>query len=143
MLAGFNAVATAIGLAVIGVPLFLSLAVVEFFFSFVPIVGSIGAGALAATVALSFGGLADALLVVALGVAIDQVEGNVFHPVVIGRSVGLHPVVVLAALTAGAVLFGIAGLLLAVPLTAMVVAAAGGLQHWRRDRGLHTAGAGR
>ncbi|HEV2070059.1 MAG TPA: AI-2E family transporter [Acidimicrobiales bacterium] len=134
VLAGFNAVATAIGLAVIGVPLFLSLAVVEFFFSFVPIVGSIAAGALAATVALSFGGLADALLVVALAVAIDLVEGNVFHPVVIGRSVGLHPVVVLAALTAGGALFGIVGLLVAVPLTAVVVAAAGQLQHWRRDR---------
>ena len=133
-LAAFNAVATAIGLAVIGVPLFLSLAVVEFFFSFVPIVGSIAAGALAATVALSSGGLADALLVVALAVAIDQFEGNVFHPVVIGRSVGLHPVVVLAALTAGGALFGIVGLLVAVPLTAVVVAAAGELQHWRRNR---------
>jgi predicted PurR-regulated permease PerM len=135
LLAAFTAAATAVGLALIGVPLVLPLAVVEFFFSFVPIVGAVAAGALAALVALSSGGLTDALLVVVLAVAIDQVEGNFFQPVVIGRSVKLHPVVVLVVLTAGAILFGVVGALVAVPLTAATAAAVGQLRAWREARG--------
>ncbi len=129
IIAAFNAVASAIAYAVIGVPLVLALATLEFFASFVPLVGAVTVGALAAAVALASGGLVDALLVVGVAVAIEQVEGNFLQPVVLGRAVKLHPVVVIVVVTAGALLAGIVGAVLAVPLAAAVSAAAGAAKH--------------
>ena len=117
--------ATAIGLTVIGVPFVIALAVIEFVASFVPIVGALLSGALAAVVALVTGGVTDALLVVALAIAIDQVEGHFFQPVVIGRAIKLHAIVVIVALTAGTLVAGLAGAIFSVPLTGMVVATIG------------------
>ncbi len=133
LLALFNAVLTAIGLAVIGVPLIVALAVIEFFFSWVPIVGALAAGAVAVLVALVTRGLTAGLLVLGLAVLIDQVEGHFFQPVVIGRRVRLHPVVILGVLTAAGLLAGVVGALFAVPVTAVVVAALGALRRWRED----------
>lgn len=109
----------------IGVPFVIALAVIEFVASFVPIVGALLSGALAAVVALVTGGVTDALLVVALAIAIDQVEGHFFQPVVIGRAIKLHAIVVIVALTAGTLVAGLAGAIFSVPLTGMVVATIG------------------
>lgn len=95
------------------------------FFSFVPIVAAVTAGALAALIALGAGGLTDALLVVAA--AIEQIEGSFFEPVVIGRSVKLQAAVVLVAVTEGALLAGVVGALVAVPITAVLAAALGAM----------------
>lgn len=111
-----------VGLAVIGVPLVLPLALLTFFGAFFPLVGATLAGAVAAMVALVDGGVGTALLVVALVVLVQQVEGDVLAPLVLGRAVRLHPVVILVVLTAGAVVGGIAGAFLAVPVTAVAVA---------------------
>ena len=111
-----------IGLVIIGVPLVLPLAVLTFFGAFFPLVGATVAGAIAAVVALVDGGVGTALLVVGLVVIVQQVEGDVLAPLVLGRAVRLHPVVILVALTAGAVIGGLAGAFLAVPVTAVAVA---------------------
>lgn len=101
-----------------------------FFFSWVPIVGALAAGAVAVLVTR---GLTAGLLVLGLAVLIDQVEGHFFQPVVIGRRVRLHPVVILGVLTAAGLLAGIVGALFAVPVTAVVVAALGALRRWRQN----------
>jgi predicted PurR-regulated permease PerM len=117
-----DAVLIGIALLIIGVPLVLPLTVLTFFGAFFPLVGAVIAGAIAALVALVSTGPLDALLVVAAVTVIQQVEGDVLQPVVLGRAVKLHPVAILLALTAGAVVAGIAGAFLAVPVTAVATA---------------------
>lgn len=117
-----DAVGIGIGLWILGVPLVLPLAVFTFFASFIPLLGAVTAGAIAALVALVTRGFAIALLVVALTTAIQQLEGNLLQPVVMGRAVKLHPVVILFALTSGAILGGILGAFLAVPIAAVISA---------------------
>jgi predicted PurR-regulated permease PerM len=78
----------------------------------------------AALVALVTAGVVKALLVTAVVIAVQQIEGHVLQPVVLGRAMSLHPIVILLALTTGAVLAGVIGAFLAVP-TAAALAAAG------------------
>jgi predicted PurR-regulated permease PerM len=114
-----DAVGIGIGLALLGVPLALPLAVLVFFGAFVPIVGAFFAGALAVLVALVFNGATTALLVVALIVVVQQLEGNVLQPILVGRTLQLHAALVILAVTAGSSLAGIAGAFLAVPAFAV------------------------
>lgn len=127
-----DAVIIGIGLLVIGVPLVLPLAILTFLGAFFPLVGATAAGIVAALVALVDGGVRDALLVTAVIVIVQQVEGDVLQPLVLGRAVKLHPVAILMALTAGAVLGGLIGAFLAVPVAAVVVAVCSEL----RERGI-------
>lgn len=118
-----DAVAIGIGLFVLGVPLALPLALLVFFGGLFPIVGAFTAGAIAVLVALADGGIGLALAVLVLNVAVQQLEGNLLEPVIVGRATRLHPLLVLASLTAGAVTLGILGAFLAVPVTASIVRA--------------------
>jgi putative heme transporter len=114
-----DAVLIGIGLVIVGVPLVIPLAVLTFFGAFFPLVGAFLAGALAALVALVAKGPLAALIVIGITVGVQQLEGHVLAPVVLGRAVNLHPVAILLALTAGAVLAGIVGAFLAVPVMAV------------------------
>ncbi|WP_422116644.1 AI-2E family transporter [Brachybacterium sp. UNK5269] len=108
-----------IGLAIIGVPLTVPLAVIVFIGAFIPVVGATLAGILAAAVTLVTMGPLEALIVVIIVVGVNQLEGNLLQPVVMGRTLSLHPLIVLLALTIGTILGGIFGAVLAVPYTAM------------------------
>jgi predicted PurR-regulated permease PerM len=127
IVAAVDAVGIGIGLAVVGVPLVLPLSVLVFLLAFIPLVGATLAGALAALVALVALGPVQALVVVAVVVAVNQLEGNLLQPVVMARSLQLHPLVILVALTAGTVLAGITGAVLAVPIAASIW---GAVQVW-------------
>jgi predicted PurR-regulated permease PerM len=116
-----DAVFIGIGLAVLGVPFALPLAVLVFFGGFIPIVGAFVTGALAALVALVANGPTNALLVLAVVVAVQQLEGHVLQPVLVGRAVNLHAALVILAVTTGGSLAGIAGAFLAVPFLAVAV----------------------
>jgi predicted PurR-regulated permease PerM len=108
-----------LGLAILQVPLALPLAVIVFLTAFIPLVGATVAGILAALVALVANGPVVALIVVAIVIVVNQLEGDLLQPVVMAQSLKLHPLVILLALTAGTILGGIAGAVLAVPLTAL------------------------
>lgn len=123
-----DAVLIGVALLVIRVPLVVPLAVLTFFGGFFPVVGATVAGVVAVLVALVTGGLFDALLVGAAVLAIQQIEGHLLQPLVLGRAVRLHPIVVLLSLTAGGIVGGVAGAFLAVP-TAAVVTAVGSYVH--------------
>jgi len=114
-----DAVFIGIGLVILGVPLAPVLAILTFIGGFVPIVGAFVAGALAVLVALVANGFTTALIVLALIIAVQQIEGNVLQPVLQSRSMNLHAAVVLLAVTAGSSLFGIVGAFLAVPVAAV------------------------
>ncbi|WP_336630999.1 MULTISPECIES: AI-2E family transporter [unclassified Microbacterium] len=117
--AAVDAVGILIGLLILQVPLAVPLAVLVFLLAFIPIVGATLAGILAALVALVANGWVVALLVVGVVVLVNQLEGNLLQPVLMGRSMKLHAFVVLVALTIGTVLSGIVGAVLAVPITAV------------------------
>jgi len=119
IVAAFDATLIGLALLVIGVPLVLPLAVITFFAAYVPIVGATVSGLLAVVVALVTLGFVEALLVLAAIVAVQQLEGNVLQPVVMGHTVRLHPIATLLAVTAGALLYGVIGAFVAVPLTAV------------------------
>jgi putative heme transporter len=133
-----DAIGIGVGLAVLGVPLVLPIAVLTFFGAFIPVIGAFIAGLIAVLVALAATGeITTALLVLGLLVVVQQVEGNVLQPFIMRRAVALHPVVILAALTAGGLLIGIIGAFLAVPVAA-VVSAVGNelrLRHEAKERG--------
>jgi putative heme transporter len=118
LVAFVDGVLIGLGLAILGVPLAVPLAVLTFLGGFVPIVGALVAGALSVLVALVSNGFTVALIVLAIIVAVQQLEGNVLQPILQGRSLGLHAAVVLLAVTAGATLYGIAGAFLSVPVAA-------------------------
>lgn len=101
-------------------PLVLPLAVLTFVSAFVPIVGALFAGLVAVLIALVSNGLTDALIVLAISVLVQQLEGNVFQPMIQSRGLGLHAAVVLLAVTLGGSLAGVVGSLLAVPLAALI-----------------------
>ncbi|MDP5309329.1 AI-2E family transporter (plasmid) [Streptomyces sp. NBC_01220] len=115
-----DAVLIGLGLWIVGVPLVLPLAVLTFVSAFVPIVGALFAGFVAVLIALVSNGLTDALIVLAIIVVVQQLEGNVFQPMIQSRGLGLHAAVVLVAVTLGGNLAGIVGSLLAVPVAALI-----------------------
>ncbi|MFC9897910.1 AI-2E family transporter [Nocardia sp. NPDC127579] len=114
-----DAVFIGAGLVILGVPLAAVLAVLTFLGGFIPIVGAFVAGALAVLVALVANGVTTALIVLAIILAVQQLEGNVLQPVLQSRSMKLHAVIVLLAVTAGGSLYGIVGAFLAVPVAAV------------------------
>jgi predicted PurR-regulated permease PerM len=125
----FHGVAIAVVLTVLGVPLVIPLALLVALGSFIPLVGAIVTGVLAVGVAGVSEGLIAAVVVAAVLVADNQVEAHLLQPFVVGRYVRIHPLAIVLALTAGTILFGVFGALIAVPLTACVNSAVRSVLH--------------
>lgn len=135
VVAAVDAVTAAVGLWAIGVP----LATLIFFGAFVPTVGAVVTGIVAVLVALASGGWVDALLVIGLLLIVQNVEGYILQPLLLGRSVRLHPLAVVLPISAGLIVGGVPGALLAVPLVTLADA---GVRSLRRpgDGTLRDAG---
>jgi predicted PurR-regulated permease PerM len=116
IVAGSNAAVVAVALLLLRVPLALPLAVLVFFATFIPLIGAPIAMAVATLVALAGRGPVIALVVLVMVVLVGQFEGHVLHPLVMSRAVNLHPVVVALSVFSGAVLGGIIGAIIAVPV---------------------------
>ncbi len=114
-----DSVGVGIGMAVLGVPLAVPLAAVVFLGAFVPIVGALVSGTVAVLVALVTVGPTKALVLFAIVLAVQQIEGHVLQPFLLGRAVAVHPVAVILAIAGGIALAGIAGALFAVPIVAV------------------------
>ncbi len=114
-----DSVAIGIGLAILQIPLALPLATLVFLGAFIPLIGATIAGVLAVLVALVTNGPVTALIVVGIVIAVNQLEGNLLQPVVMGQSLKLHPLMILLALTVGTILGGIVGAVIAVPIAAV------------------------
>ena len=117
--AAVDAIGIGIGLVILQVPLALPLAVLTFLLSFIPFIGATLGGTLAALVALVANGPVSAVIVVGVVVLVNQLEGNFLQPVLMGRTLKLHALVILLALTIGTVLSGVLGAVLAVPIAAV------------------------
>ncbi|WP_128977648.1 AI-2E family transporter [Streptomyces roseicoloratus] len=120
LVAATNAVLVGIALWLLGVPLAVPLALLEFAAAFIPLIGSPIALAVAAVVALAAEGPLVAAIVIALIVVIGQIEGHVLHPLVMSWAVRLHPLVVAVSVVAGSIAAGFVGAVVAVPLVSVV-----------------------
>ncbi|MFE5513352.1 AI-2E family transporter [Streptomyces sp. NPDC056529] len=120
LVAATNAVLVGIALWLLGVPLAVPLALLEFVAAFVPLIGSPVALAVAAVVALAAKGPFVAAVVIGLIVVIGQIEGHLLHPLVMSWAVRLHPLVVAVSVVAGSIAAGIVGAVVAVPLVSVV-----------------------
>lgn len=114
-----DAIPIGVALVILKVPLAIPLAIVVFIGAFIPLVGATAAGIIAALVTLVTVDYQAAIVVVIVVIAVQQLEGNFLSPVVLGKSLELHGLVVLLALTAGTILGGIIGTLLSVPAAAV------------------------
>lgn len=120
LVAFIDAVGIGIALVALRVPFALPLAALVFLGAFIPIVGATLSGAVAVLVALVTNGPFTALLVLAAVIAVQQVEGHLLQPLIMGRAVAIHPLAVIISIAAGVVLAGIVGALIAVPLIAVL-----------------------
>jgi predicted PurR-regulated permease PerM len=118
LVALIDAVGIALGLVVLRVPLALPVGVLVFFGSLFPVVGAFISGFVAVVIALATRGFVVALIVLGIVLAVQQLEGNVLQPVILGRATQLHPLAVVGALIAGGSLLGILGAFIAVPVVA-------------------------
>jgi predicted PurR-regulated permease PerM len=119
-----DAVGIGTGLAIMGIPLALPLASLVFLGAFIPLVGAVLSGLLAVVVALLAKGAVYALITLGLVIAVMQLEAHVLQPLVMGRAVAIHPLAVVLGISAGSVIAGVAGALLAVPTIAFLNSAA-------------------
>ncbi|MEQ6900508.1 AI-2E family transporter [Nocardioides sp. YIM 152588] len=113
-----DATGIAIGAAILDVPFVLAIGVLVFLGAFVPMIGATIAGAVAVLVALVDQGPVTALLMFAVVIGVQQLEGHILQPFLLGRWVSLHPLGVIVAIAAGVLVAGIVGALVAVPLAA-------------------------
>jgi predicted PurR-regulated permease PerM len=107
-----------LGLFTSGFPLVIPIAIAVFLGSFIPLVGAVATGAIAVFVALVFLGPVPALVMVGIVVLVQQLEGHVLQPFVMGTAVKVHPLAVVLSVATGALIGGIPGALFAVPLVA-------------------------
>jgi predicted PurR-regulated permease PerM len=114
----------------VGARLAVPVAVLTFVGAFLPIVGAVVSGVIASLVALVSGGPTAALIVAGVALVVQQFDNDLLAPVIYGRMIRLHPVVILLALTAGGTLGGVAGAFLAVPVAAVLGAV--GHELWAR-----------
>ncbi|WP_336159682.1 AI-2E family transporter [Amycolatopsis sp. VC5-11] len=122
-----DAVCIGVGIWLVGVPLAVPLAALIFIGAFVPIIGAVVTGAVAVLIALVANGFVAAGIVLAIVVAVMQLESHVLQPFLLGRAVRLHPLAVVLGIALGLEVAGIVGALLAVPILAVAKAAFGSL----------------
>lgn len=134
--AAIDAVGIGVGAAVLGVPMPIPVAVLVFLGSFVPIVGAVVTGAVAVFLALVYNGPVIGLLMLGVVLLVQQLEGHILQPILMGSAVKVHPLAVVLVVAGGALIAGIPGALFAVPLAAFVNVAAVtiGSGAWRTGR---------
>jgi len=134
--AGIDAVGIGVGAALLGVPMPIPIAVLVFLGSFVPIVGAVVTGAVAVFLALVYNGPVIALAMLGVVLLVQQLEGHILQPILMGSAVKVHPLAVVLVVAGGAMIAGIPGALFAVPLAAFVNVAAVTISSgaWRTGR---------
>jgi predicted PurR-regulated permease PerM len=135
--AAIQAVVMGITLSIIGSPLVVPLALFMFIAAFIPLAGVLIAGTVAILIVLAAKGLIAAVIVLIVMVVMNQLEGHLLQPQVVGKMVRLHPLAVILVLAVAGVVAGIAGAVVAVPITAALTNATRAL---RNDTGRNDTG---
>ncbi|MFF4798419.1 AI-2E family transporter [Streptomyces sp. NPDC001351] len=119
LVALIDAIFIGLGIYFLNVPMAVPLAVFIFLFSFIPLVGAVASGALAVVVALVTQGVFTAVMTLLVVLAVQQIEGHILQPFILGRAVRVHPLAVVLSVAAGGMVAGIGGAVVAVPLVAV------------------------
>ena len=109
-------------MVVLGIPLALPVFVLSFFLCFIPYIGGFISTGIAFLLTVAFGSPADILIMAIWTIVFNIVTGNIVAPVVYGRTVHIHPAIVLVAIPAGAAVAGMLGMFIVVPVLGVVAA---------------------
>ncbi|MEV5435593.1 AI-2E family transporter [Streptomyces sp. NPDC052682] len=134
-----DAIFIGLGIYFLDVPMAVPLAVFIFLFSFIPLVGAVASGALAVLVALVTQGVFTAVMTLVVVLAVQQIEGHILQPFILGRAVRVHPLAVVLSVAAGGMVAGIGGAVVAVPLVAVTNTVAGYLRAYSHEAALRHA----
>ncbi|MEU3098313.1 AI-2E family transporter [Streptomyces sp. NPDC006967] len=128
-----DAIFIGLGIYFLDVPMAVPLAVFIFLFSFIPLVGAVVSGALAVVVALVTQGVFTGVMTLAVVLAVQQIEGHILQPFILGRAVRVHPLAVVLAVASGGMVAGIGGAVVAVPLVAVTNTVVGYLRAYAHE----------
>jgi predicted PurR-regulated permease PerM len=120
IVAAVDAIGIALGAAILGLPLVSAIGILVFVGAFVPVVGALVSGIVAVLVALVAKGPVVAVIMLAVVIAVQQLEAHVLQPFLMGRAVSVHPLAVILSIATGVVIAGIVGALVAVPTVAVI-----------------------
>ncbi|WP_409237973.1 AI-2E family transporter [Streptomyces sp. PA5.6] len=134
-----DAIFIGLGIYFLGVPMAVPLAVIIFLAAFVPLVGAVVSGALAVVVALVTQGVFTAVMALVVVLAVQQIEGHILQPFILGRAVRVHPLAVILSVAAGGMIAGVGGAVVAVPLVAVTNTVVGYLRAYSREAALKQA----
>jgi predicted PurR-regulated permease PerM len=129
-----DAIMIGIGLAILGVPLVVPLMLLTFLAAFVPLIGAFSAGLAAVLIALVDGGIVTAAIVLGLVIAVQQVEGHLLYPIIMGRTIHIHPIAVIIALAIGGITAGVIGVFISVPIVTVAATAVAFMRENREAR---------
>ncbi|MET9772940.1 AI-2E family transporter [Streptomyces sp. NPDC006367] len=136
VVAMIDAIFIGIGIYFLDVPMAVPLAVFIFLFAFIPLVGAVVSGALAVVVALVTQGMFAAVMTLVVVLVVQQIEGHILQPFILGRAVRVHPLAVVLSVAAGGMVAGIGGAVVAVPLVAVTNTVVGYLRAYSREAAL-------
>ncbi|MFS8201024.1 AI-2E family transporter [Streptomyces sp. CWNU-52B] len=128
-----DAIFIGLGIFFLDVPMAVPLAVFIFLGAFIPLVGAVISGALAVVVALVTQGVFTAVMTLAVVLAVQQIEGHILQPFILGRAVRVHPLAVVLSVAAGGMVAGIGGAVVAVPLVAVTNTVVGYLRSYSQE----------
>jgi predicted PurR-regulated permease PerM len=131
-----DAIFIGLGIYILGVPMAVPLAVFIFLFAFIPLVGAVISGALAVVVALVTQSVFTAVMTLVVVLLVQQIEGHILQPFILGRAVRVHPLAVVLSVAAGGLVNGIGGAVVAVPLVAVTNTVVGYLRSHSREAAL-------
>ncbi len=134
-----DAIFIGLGIYFLDVPMAVPLAVFIFLFAFIPLVGAVVSGALAVVVALVTQGVFTAVMALLVVLAVQQIEGHILQPFILGRAVRVHPLAVVLSVAAGGMVAGIGGAVVAVPLVAVTNTVVGYLRSYSQEPALRTS----
>ncbi|MFC8667417.1 AI-2E family transporter [Streptomyces sp. NPDC057199] len=134
-----DAIFIGLGIFFLDVPMAVPLAVFIFLFAFIPLVGAVVSGALAVVVALVTQGVFTAVMALIVVLAVQQIEGHILQPFILGRAVRVHPLAVVLSVAAGGMVAGIGGAVVAVPLVAVTNTVVGYLRSYSQEPALRTS----
>jgi predicted PurR-regulated permease PerM len=120
IVAAVDAVGISLGAAILGLPLVSAIGILVFVGAFIPVVGAFVSGIVAVLVALVAKGPLVAVIMLAVVIAVQQLEAHVLQPFLLGRAVSVHPLAVILSIATGVVVAGIVGALVAVPTAAVL-----------------------
>ncbi|MFH8365874.1 AI-2E family transporter [Streptomyces sp. NPDC018031] len=134
-----DAIFIGVGIYFLDVPMAVPLAVFIFLFAFIPLVGAVISGALAVVVALVTVDAFTAAMVLIVVLAVQQIEGHILQPFILGRAVRVHPLAVVLSVAAGSLIGGIGGAVVAVPLVAVTNTVVGYLRAYTSEAAMRAA----